>query len=168
MEFKIKDFREIFSEKAFALPIRWDGVDFLATLRRLFQCYCESFSTLFYHDDAVRELSPIVSSICDRIIKSIEKYLDGKPSEAYSDFNNLFKNDLMSHQFSLCNTFLIQIFCKAKVYLTDLNCFVQEKLMKTEYLKEVKFFISHLTLEIKLLHLDTVSLDTHLCICPLL
>lgn len=36
MEFKIKDFREIFSEKAFALPIRWDGVDFLATLRRLF------------------------------------------------------------------------------------------------------------------------------------
>ena len=105
MEFKIKDFREIFSEKAFALPIRWDGVDFLATLRMLFQRYCESVSTLFYHDDAVRELFPIVSSICDRIIKSIEKYLDGKPSEAYSDFNNLFKNDLMSNQFSLYNTF---------------------------------------------------------------
>ena len=102
--FILDDFIDIFSNKRFDLPVRWDGANYISTLSDLYDTYYESVSSLFFHNDAVRSVAPQVRNICDSILNAARIYLNGKPSEAFSLFNDLFHSVLMENQFTLYNT----------------------------------------------------------------
>lgn len=104
-EFNIKDFKEIFNNDLFKLPVRWDGKDFLLKLNEIYKIYCESMSSLSCHNDSVRSLAVEVKYICNELIKSVRTYLNGKPTEAFGYFDKLFNQTLMANQFSIYNTF---------------------------------------------------------------
>lgn len=95
------DFKKLFMQEKYSLPIRWDGEDFVATLRKFFNFYLDEFVTLFEYGPGFRELQPTIRKVTNEIIESLELYLDGKPSEAFLHFDKLFSEQLMVNQFSI-------------------------------------------------------------------
>lgn len=75
-----RDFRTIFEDNSFDLPRRWDGRDFLQTLKALFSKY------------VYRIPSPAdkqVTEICSRLLKVVEIYFQGSPGGAYELFKSV-------------------------------------------------------------------------------
>lgn len=102
--FNISDFKDVFNHPHFKIPVRYDGKDYLDTLTKIYNLYWSSLSSIFYHNDSVRDIAPLVKHVCDEIINSIKLYLNGKPSDAFKNFNNLFLEALMENQFTIYNT----------------------------------------------------------------
>lgn len=101
----IEDFKDVFDNPIFNIPVRYDGKNYLETLSNIYTTYYAALSSLFYHNDSLRDIAPYVRRICDEIIESIKLYLNGKPSEAYQRFKKLFSGILMENQFTIYNTF---------------------------------------------------------------
>lgn len=80
--FDISDwaFRSIFADNRFDLPRRWDGKDFLQTLKALFSDY-ESRIT-----PPDREA---VTDICSGLLEVVRIYFKGSPSGAYREFRRV-------------------------------------------------------------------------------
>lgn len=100
----LEDFKDVFDSPSFNIPVRYDGKNYLDTLTSIYRLYCSSLSSLFFHNDSVRDIAPQVEHICDEIIESIKLYLNGKPSDAYQRFHDLFLGTLMENQFTIYST----------------------------------------------------------------
>ena len=95
MIFDISDynFKNIFNDKNFFLPIRWDGNDFALTLQQLFARYLEKVNSFNLRENINQGLSKNnikkLDSICNSIVRSVRKYLNGFPSEAFICFKSV-------------------------------------------------------------------------------
>ena len=106
-----KAFKNIFSDKNFHLPIRWDGKDFEKALSDLFNEYCyqvcfhqnKDCQLTAYWQHATGQIerkiackdnqcvSNAIRKVCNQILKIVNAYLSGFPSKAYNLFKNLMK-----------------------------------------------------------------------------
>ena len=80
------EFKHIFQDKSFYLPIRWTGDDYYQYLEKLLNKYCfavESYMGLQFEEQIQR--------ICRLLTKSIGKYLEGFPAKAYDVFKCLME-----------------------------------------------------------------------------
>ena len=102
--FNINDFKDVFNHSSFNIPVRYDGKNYLDTLINIYTLYWSSLSSIFFHNDSVRDIAPQVKYVCDEIIESVKLYLNGKPSDAYIRFQKLFLGTLMENQFTIYNT----------------------------------------------------------------
>lgn len=100
-DFNIEDFKQVFSSKDFALPVRWDGVDFALTLKNVYERYNNILLNISFNNKSIRGVAPHIRQICDTILSALREYLNGKPSEAFRIFNQLFVEKLMVNQFSI-------------------------------------------------------------------
>ena len=105
-------FKDIFSNKQFQLPIRWDGVDFEKALKELFNEYCfqvcnrqeSNCQRNAYGQSSLGQAEKILSCkkedceankikiACEKILRIVNAYLNGFPSKAYNIFKNLMKD----------------------------------------------------------------------------
>ena len=102
--FLFSDFRSVFKDGTFELPIRWDGKDFVKTLSELYEKYYSIVSSLWFVGETVRELSSDIKYVCDEIINVLKIYLNGKESEAFAKFDDIFKH-LMETPLSVYSDF---------------------------------------------------------------
>ena len=100
-DFNIEDFKHIFSSEHFVLPVRWDGINYAATLKEIYDCYNTAIFNCSLMNKSIYDLRPYIQEICDTILRTLKAYLNGKPSEAFLIFNKLFKEKLMANQFSI-------------------------------------------------------------------
>jgi len=89
-------FKRIFSDPKFNLPIRWDNKDFLYTLTELLDSYFEKVKhESSKHDpDDYADISIDISElkrVNNLILLAVEKYLDGFPAKAYRNIKDLMK-----------------------------------------------------------------------------
>lgn len=93
MIFDISDenFRKIFDDMSFHLPIRWDGKDFSKTLNALYDRYIDKIQWICHGDD-VKD----IKRDCDLIIKAVNHYLNGFPNKAYNSMDKLMSRMISS------------------------------------------------------------------------
>ena len=82
-----EDFLEIVKNNTLDLPKRWDGVNFNVALSSLFTHYQELLSA----NNVSRADVNKVKTICNGILKSIEEYYKGYPTEAFKEMNKVMK-----------------------------------------------------------------------------
>lgn len=78
------EFRRIFQNPAFHLPIRWDGRDFPKTLRTLYGLYINELQQ-WYPQNKVKD----IRRDCDLIVRAVNHYLNGFPDKAYNSMRIL-------------------------------------------------------------------------------
>ncbi len=108
-----KQFRKIFDNEQFYLPIRWDGTDFAITLENLFNKYIRQVEGLdiksIYDSNDMKVYIKKIKRVCGLLVKSVSHYLNGFPSKAYTSFNNameiLMDNPLEIYQKSVIEQF---------------------------------------------------------------
>lgn len=87
------EFKSVFHDKNLFLPIRWDGDDFAATLRRLYNCYLFNFHELKnsgrYSLAEMKALIDKIESINNILVETVNIYLRGFPADAYSSFEKV-------------------------------------------------------------------------------
>ena len=89
------DFRQIFSNKVFHLPIMWDNKDFYKNLKKLFEQYedyIKRYNNRYYEfisDNFM--LLDRVKKINRLILKVVADYLNGFPSEAFKKFKKIME-----------------------------------------------------------------------------
>lgn len=98
-DFSDNQFKSIIGQPQFALPIRWDGRDFEATLRQLLDNYYDTLSEELHRcwkdDPDIPKRLQIVSalesinSICSNISQCIKQYHSGFPSRAFFFFQKI-------------------------------------------------------------------------------
>lgn len=97
-----EEFKDIFGDAQFHLPIRWDGVDFAETLRKLFNRYLnqlERYQThnkqgnAFNHIDADYHM---INEVCWLLLNSVKHYLNGFPSRAFQSLSDAM--DILMNQ----------------------------------------------------------------------
>ena len=104
-----KAFKNIFGDGKFDLPIRWDGKNFEDSLKDLFQEYifrvCQAQNDTCHLDAflqyGVNNLDidvacfdekcygHIIKQICNKLVKTVNLYLNGFPAEAYDTFSSI-------------------------------------------------------------------------------
>jgi len=82
-------FQNLFKKLKIDLPIRWDGNDFLKTIKKEMERYIFSVELLL-NDGELRD----VRNISNLIVDSIEFYLNGSPSLAYTKISALIDDYL--------------------------------------------------------------------------
>lgn len=88
-----EQFKRLFDNPEFFLPIRWDGKDFSNTLNNLF----ESYINKFYSENYSKTLSnnhinvdiEKLQQVCSLVLKSVIHYLDGFPADAFETIDEL-------------------------------------------------------------------------------
>lgn len=88
------DFKKIFNDEFFYLPIMWDGKEFDKTLNELYRRYCcriEEFLYAKYNDPNYDNKYAEISQICNYICKSVRAHLDGFPHIAFKCFVDVMK-----------------------------------------------------------------------------
>ena len=105
MQFTIDEFRDVFNNEKFSLPIRWNGLNFVDELSEIYELYHSTISNIFLTSDSLRSLSADIKHVCNEILRSVKEYFNGRPSQAFSIFDDIFKLTLMENQFSIYNTF---------------------------------------------------------------
>lgn len=103
-------FKKMFDDESLFLPIRWDGVDFEDSLKKLFDHYIKQLEMIDEDKDSHRLLY-MVKCVCGSLIKSVNHYLNGFPSKAYSSFENA-----------------MGVFMEAPLYAYDINGYREETL----------------------------------------
>ena len=106
-------FKNILDDRELFLPIRWDGTDFSDTLEKLFHYYIkrvEIYCAEKYPDNCdYANMITNIKRISGLIIQSINHYLNGFPSKAYSSFDQamsiLVKTPLTIYQKSVMGQF---------------------------------------------------------------
>lgn len=94
-----KTFRDIFKDRTFHLPIRWDNSDFYKTLKELYSRYIiqiENYSCSLSPNPNPSSSNPIlyksdIKYVCNYILKTVKTYLDGFPAQSYNYFSNVMK-----------------------------------------------------------------------------
>lgn len=81
-----QEFRQIFNDNFFSLPIRWDGMDFLNTLKELYSRYIDRLKCVLPGKD-IKEIEQVTSLLS----KTIKDYYSGFPHEAFLTFPNVMK-----------------------------------------------------------------------------
>lgn len=82
-----ENFLEIVRNTTLDLPKRWDGVNFETTLSSLFTHYQDILLTNGVQQTDVDK----VKTICDGILKSIDRYYKGHPTEAFKEINKVMR-----------------------------------------------------------------------------
>ena len=89
------DFRQIFSNKVFHLPIMWDNKDFYKNLKKLFEQYedyIKRYNNRYYEFNSDNfMLLDRVKKINRLILKVVADYLNGFPSEAFKKFKKIME-----------------------------------------------------------------------------
>ena len=78
LDVSASQFREIFQNESFHLPIRWDGEDFVVTLESLYTEYIDRILQVIS-----KETVKDIRRDCELIIKAVNHYLNGYPNKAY-------------------------------------------------------------------------------------
>ena len=97
LDISANDFRRIFKDEIFHLPLRWDGKDFHATIQQLFRSYCRRL-TKVVGCSAENIAYCEIERICDLIALSINEYFNGYPSRAFNELSSVM-NHLMESPF---------------------------------------------------------------------
>lgn len=86
-----RNFREVFKDNRFFLPIRWNGINFVETIEELYEKYLTELKKYATRGEPNEENIEIktVKSCCGLITNAIKEYLNGFPSKAYSQFKKL-------------------------------------------------------------------------------
>ncbi len=89
-----KQFKRIFSDPKFNLPIRWDNKDFLYTLMELLDSFFEKVKqeSSIHHPHGYADVSIDIlelKRVNNLILLAVEKYLDGFPAKAYLNIKEL-------------------------------------------------------------------------------
>lgn len=84
LDVSASQFREIFQNESFHLPIRWDGEDFLVTLESLYTEYIDRILQVIS-----KETVKDIRRDCELIIKAVNHYLNGYPNKAYRSMEAL-------------------------------------------------------------------------------
>ena len=88
------EFRHLLDNPELFLPKRWDGKDFEATLRSLFDVYTDELSYYENNENNPFQISvdfAEIQSVCDDLIKCIKEYHNGFPSRAYSAMKRIME-----------------------------------------------------------------------------
>ena len=95
-------FKNIFDDEKLFLPLKWDGIDFLTTIEKLYKHYINKLEKLSDEHDYkyIRTNIFDIKSVCGLIRNSIEYYLDGFPSKAYYTFDEAMRI-LMDNQLKI-------------------------------------------------------------------
>lgn len=80
------EFKKLFEDKKLFLPIRWDGYDFLQTLNGLFDYYINKIENLPNNECDIIVDTKVIKKACKLLLKAVNCYLNGFPSNAYSSF----------------------------------------------------------------------------------
>lgn len=80
------EFKNIFKNEKLHLPIRWNGDDFIKSLKRLYSDYHDLVMES-YSEEVAQEVKYNYSII----IKAVKCYLNGFPARAYSKFKTLME-----------------------------------------------------------------------------
>lgn len=87
------EFKEIFDDTQFHLPIRWDGADFSDTLRKLYSNYLIRLESYPRHPKSGPTYTHIetdyrrIKRVCGLLSKAVEHYLNGFPSKAFDSLS---------------------------------------------------------------------------------
>lgn len=96
MIFDISDgeFKRIFSNEKFHLPIRWNNNDFTKTLKNIFDEYCETIGNSLYPQESNLNINTYdckIKQVCDLLIEVVKQYLNGFPAKAFYIFCDLMR-----------------------------------------------------------------------------
>ena len=80
------DFRRIFEDEYFSLPIVWDGEDFPFTLHDLFTHYIDRLKSILPGKD-IKEIKRVTTLLT----KTINHYYNGFPHKAFNSFKRVMK-----------------------------------------------------------------------------
>ena len=86
------EFKRIFSNKNFYLPIRWDNKNFLSTLRKLFDNYIKVIEQEYVDNSWKSDIQidiKKVKRVTTLILSTVDKYLNGFPAKAFETFKRL-------------------------------------------------------------------------------
>jgi len=78
------DFKNIMDKSFMALPKRWDGKDFIGSIKSLFLSYRKELKLVIKPDQI-----KMVNEICRGIINTLSFYYEGLPDSAYNEFNSV-------------------------------------------------------------------------------
>lgn len=82
-------FKKIFQDEELFLPKRWNGIDFIAELRKLFDLYIDHLKKA----PSARKKYGVeigdIHSVTELLIWTIKDYMDGYPKKAYDTFSQL-------------------------------------------------------------------------------
>lgn len=113
LDISSENFRNIFQNQKFDLPIRWDNSDFLETLKELFESYQQEVKNILNFDKSLMMLRTNVDKVCNDLLEVVKRYLDGFPASAYNKFKYLMellqKNPLKIYEKQPWNNFIIMI-----------------------------------------------------------
>ncbi len=82
LDISSEQFKSIFDDEQFSLPVRWEGADFSKTLGTLLDNYIDKLRCCLPSNDFV----DVISKVCDKLIEAVNKYLNGFPYKAYYAF----------------------------------------------------------------------------------
>ena len=84
-----EEFKRIFEDTQFHLPLRWHNIDFADTLRLLFDNYlfrleqCDMCSNRYA---SVSYDNSEIYAVCSLLVSAVRHYLNGFPSKAFCTF----------------------------------------------------------------------------------
>lgn len=91
-----REFKKVFDDSKLFLPIRWNGNDFSETLKGLFDYYIDKIDESISQEwkgnvDLKIQMIPCIQRICGLLRTSVDEYLRGFPSKAYSIFSDAMR-----------------------------------------------------------------------------
>lgn len=89
-------FKRIFSDQRFNLPIRWDNKDFLCTLKKLLDSYFDMVNqeSNRHNPNTYSDIKTNITELMEVkniILTAVEDYLDGFPAKAYRNIKELMR-----------------------------------------------------------------------------
>lgn len=93
-------FKDIMKDEKLHLPIRWDGVNFLDTLEKLYKVYIKKIEAIDTEESCYSTIEcdiENIKTICGLIRNAVSHYLNGFPSAAYNYLSRVMRI-LMSNQ----------------------------------------------------------------------
>ena len=91
LDISAMEFKEIFDDPSFHLPIRWDGRNFSKTLEDLYARYIKRILQM-YPKATVKD----IHRDCELIIKAVNHYLNGFPNKSYKSMEVLMSRMIRS------------------------------------------------------------------------
>lgn len=111
-----KEFKDIFGDAQFYLPIRWDGADFSDTLHKLFSNYLyrlENYQIDPYEPGNTRTHIEVdcreIKCVCGLLSKAVTHYLNGFPSKAFHSLSQAM-DILMDQPLEIYNKSVLEQF----------------------------------------------------------
>lgn len=84
------NFIKLMKDDGLSLPIRWDGLDFSESLKKLFDYYKNKLQNNHFNSE-----KGDVKEVCDSLLKAVKSYLNGLPVKAYGSFKKVMEKLMM-------------------------------------------------------------------------